>query len=145
MAVTSYNGVTWSDDEPIYTSKLNQMSQNEQYLFENAPTVYYKAHGVTRQTGIKIAAGVTPCTRSGGYRENTTINFGTFFTTGCNPVVTHSMLHTGEVRVHWGHKGIGTTLPDHRGFEIYGNLDSLNLRTNYLTRNYYISWIAIGY
>jgi hypothetical protein len=145
LAVTSYKGVTWGD-EMIATSKLNQMAQNDQWLFENSPQVTYKANGITRVKGIKIAAGRVLCTKTGTNKESHTVNFGSFFTTGCSPIIVHSMLHYGEVRVHWGHKGIGSrALPDHTGFELLGSVDQYSLKVNFLTRNYYIDWIAIGY
>lgn len=145
MAVTSYKGVTWND-EAVSTSKLNQMAQNDQYLFENSPVVIYQAHNITRTRGVKMAAGRTLCSKSGTNKEFHTVNFGSFFTTGCSPVIVHSMLHYGEVRVHWGHKGIGAkALPDHTGFELLGSVDQYSLNVNFLTRNYYIDWMAFGY
>ncbi len=149
MAVASYSGVSWADDEPIFTDKLNQMAQNDQWFFENMPTVLYTNGSLTpsikRQKAIKVLSGILLCQPSATGIQNHVQYFGSYFTAGCNPVIVTSLLHNGDVRLHLGHKGIGQPIPDHRGFEVLGAADQLNLKANRMTKPFYITWLAVGY
>lgn len=144
MATTPYRPVSWSDNEPVFTSKLNQMTSNDQWLFENSATMLFDAYGVNRAQGIKMACGVLTCAPSPSGIQQHTVYFPAFFTNGCNPVLVTELVHQGEVRFHWGTKGIGTRFPDHRGFEILGGSDVTGGWTR-MTKTFYIPWIAMGY
>ncbi len=145
MAITPYRPISWNNDEPLFTDKLNQMTSNDQWLFENAPRAYYNAYNVKKTSGIKIAAGLAGFNPNGTPREHHIVNFGTFFTPGARPIIATSLGHDGEVRLHYGIKGIGTKFPDHRGFEFLGSVDHYNQKLNKMQRRYYLHWIAISY
>lgn len=139
MAITPYSPTYWSDDEPIYTRKLNQMSSNDQYLFEHLPGTRYQGYGLTRDEGVKIASGTLLFTPFTTMSERTQ-SFGAFFSSACKPIIT-----TGVV-ANYGHlfpivRGLDDTIPDHRGFICRVN----TLIGGTMTQNFYVTWHAIGF
>lgn len=144
MAVTEFKPTSWGDNEPVFTSKLNTMTQNEQWLFENTPRMLYTAYNTKITRSMKIACGILLCRPSGTNVQQHTQTFGTFFSTACKPVVVTSLQHSGEVRFHWGIKGINATYVDSRGFEVLGGADITGKWTR-MTKNFWIHWIAMGY
>lgn len=141
MTAKPYVPVTWGD-EPIFTDKLNQMGNNEQWLFENAPRMQYSAYGVQKPTGVKIMAGLlifppSPTAGAQGYYY-----FGSFFSSGCNPIIVCTVntldgQRGGVVSI----RGIGMTIPDHRGFGSSIN----NSTVTQITAQTYIHFIAVGW
>lgn len=144
MATTPYQSVSWTDNEPIFTSKLNAMANNDQWLFENTPRMLYTAYNSKLTQSLKIACGIILCEPSSTGIQNHTVQFGSFFAQSCKPVVVTGLQHQGEVRLHWGVKGIGTTYVDNRGFEILGGADVTGKWTR-MTKRFWIHWIAMGY
>lgn len=146
MAATPYKATSWQDNEPLFTSKLNTMSNNDQWLYENAPRMLYSAYGTKRTEGLKIAAGVKACTPNPAGFQQDVVYFGSFFSESCSPVVVTGLIHQGEVRITFGVKGIGQTYIDHRGFEILGGaIPSTFYKWNAMTKPFWIPWIAVGY
>lgn len=144
MATTPYSPVTWGDNEPVFTKKLNKMAQNDQWLYENTPRMLYKAQGVARTQGVKIASGIATVHPDKDTFNRDTIYFGSFFTVGCRPIVVVSLINNGEAYIHLSTHGISGQFPDHRGFELHGHTDKRS-GLNVFTRTYYVSWIAVGY
>lgn len=139
MAVTPYNPTYWSDKEPIYNRKLNQMASNDQYLFENMPRIRYSGYGVTRDQGVKIASGTILFTPFTTYSEKTQ-SFGTFFSTVCKPTITLGVV------ANYGHlfpivRGMDDLVPDHRGFICRVN----TLIGGTMYQNFYVTWQAVGF
>jgi len=139
MAATPYRPVYWSDDEPTYTRKMNQMASNDQYLFENTPRIRYNAYGLGRDQGHKILTGTllfTPFTT----QIEKTQSFGTFFSTACKPVITMGVI------ANYGHlfpiaRGFDNLVPDHRGFICRVNTQI----GGYMGENFYVHWQALGF
>lgn len=146
MAAKPFSPLSWSDNEPIFMEKLNQMANNEQYLFENTPTVYYNGHGIRKTAGTKIlsAAVQIPANSRSGYGANT-FHFGSFFSSGCRPFVIASVNSFPQGRFHIYTRGIGTFWPDHRGFEIRLSTDELNAKDNKIRATVWVPFIAIGW
>ncbi len=140
MAVVPYKSVSWSDNEPIFTSKLNQMTNNDQWLFENTPRMLYSAFDQRRAEGVKIASGLLACNPDPNGIQQHVVYFGSFFSESCTPVVVTGLMHQGEVRITFGVKGIGQTYVDHRGFEILGG----TIQRPFV-KAFWIPWIAVGY
>lgn len=121
------------------------MTNNDQYLFENMPNVYYNGHGVKKTAGVKIlsAAAAIPANTHGA--SWTTFYFGNFFSSGCQPFVVHSINSFPQSRIHTAVRGIGTFWPDHRGFEVRAYADELNVKANKITATVWVPFIAIGW
>lgn len=146
MAVSSYRPTSWVDNDPLFTQKLNQMTSNDQYLYENSAKILYKAHGVTRTQGVKVASGIQTVTPAEGVWTVQNVYFGSFFTVGARPVVVATLLHNNEGEHHLSVHGIATQFPDHRGFEFaLGSDRKSNSKPNKFTRTLWINWIAVGY
>ena len=147
MAVASYQDITWNDGDPVSPQRLGLMAQNSRYLLERAPKLYYNAYGVKKDTGVKIACGVTTVPATKGTAVTVTVNFGAFFSTGTRPVPVTSLTSRGNLRVIETLYGFGgvASVPDHRGFncrvaatEIYGASKNIPYPL-------YLNWLACGY
>ncbi len=144
MAVTPYKATSWQDNEPIFTSKLNQMTNNDQWLYENTPRMMYTAYNQKRTEGLKVACGYLLCQPAANGIQQHTVQFPNFFSEACTPIVITGLMHNGEVRLHHGIRGINQQYPDHRGFEILGNVDVTGKWTR-MTKIFWIPWIAMGF
>jgi hypothetical protein len=147
MAATPYKPVTWGD-EPIFKDKLNQMTNNDQYIYENMPRVTFNTYGIKRANGLKIMASIAVVPTSLTGWSSATVNFGTFFSSGSRPViVTGTQPTSGRMRYQVAIKGIGTGIfyPDHRGFEVHVGADEVLGRNNVVDAKVYIHFIAIGW
>jgi hypothetical protein len=146
MGAKPYAPQSWSDNEPIFTDKLNAMANNDQWLFENMANVYYNGHGVKKAAGVKIltaAVSIPPNSKSGN--GSRTFYFGNFFSSGCQPFVIASINSYPQGRFHLSTRGIGTFWPDHRGFEVRISVDELNAKSNKINATVWVPFIAIGW
>ena len=91
MTAKPYVPVTWGD-EPIFVDKLNQMGNNEQWLFENSPKMYYDAYNIKKPSGVKIMAGILVLAGSTTKIQTGTFFFGSFFSSGSHPIVVTSVV-----------------------------------------------------
>lgn len=140
MAVVPYKPVSWSDNEPLFTSKLNQMANNEQWLYEHTPRMLYTAYNQRKADGLKIASGILMCNPDPHGIQQHVVYFGSFFSESCTPVVVTGLMHQGEVRITFGVKGIGQTYVDHRGFELLGG----TIQRPFV-KVFWVPWIAMGF
>lgn len=147
MSVSQFKDVSWADQEPLDTNKLNTMVSNSRYLFERAAKVYYNAYSVHKDNGIKIACGVATIPPAKAYSEAITVYFGSFFTPGSRPVIATSITSSYNRRVIETINGISgnSSLPDHRGFIATIAAVEFNDKTNYLVKTMHLNWIAMGY
>lgn len=139
-----YAPVQWTPG-PITLPGLQQMANNEQWLFENMPAMYYTGPQIKRTGGLKIAAGRLPfpSTKQGYIDMN--VYFGNFFTSGCNPVVTTTVHSYYRGRKFASVMGLGgATNIDSRGFmavicavEPVGQDNSIH--------GGILNWMAVGY
>lgn len=146
MAAKPYAPQSWTDNEPLLLEKLNAMTNNDQFLFENMPTLYYNGHGIKKTAGTKIltaAVSIAPNSKSGNGAN--TFYFGNFFSSGCRPFVIASINSYPQGRFHLNTRGIGTFWPDHRGFEIRISADELNAKNNKINATVWVPFIAIGW
>lgn len=145
MATTPYKPVSWSDGEPTYTSKLARMANNDQWLFENTPRMRYSAHGVTRNEGIKVAAGIKMIVVNQQSHHIVQVDFGSFFSSACYPVVVvGGIINRQTVRCHTGARALSGLQIDSRGFEIIATADNPHTG-DYIPSNFYVPWIAMGF
>lgn len=144
MVAVPYKAISWSDNEPIFTSKLNQMANNDQWLYENAPRMLYTAYNQRRAEGIKIASGILMCSPSKSGIQQHTVRFGSFFSSACTPVVVTGLMHNGEVRITFGTRGIGKQYIGSDGFELLGGVIPYGTAKAF-TKTFWVPWIAVGY
>ena len=111
--------MTWGE-EPVTKEKLDQMANNDQWLFENNVRMLYNGYGVKKPSGVKIMAAILIIGAVHAVNRSGTFNFGSFFTSGCMPIITTAMNPVGGNGTSWGFdltiKGIGMATPDYRGF-----------------------------
>lgn len=146
MATTPYKPTSWSIGEAVSRDKLNQMTSNDQYIFENQPNAFYNAHGIKKTSAIKIMAGYiwVGSGKSSHYERD--VYFGNFFSVGCKPVITTAQVIQTQSRIHCVIRGLpGQYWPDHRGFRAVIDSDELNQKNNYFHYGCYVYFIAIGY
>jgi hypothetical protein len=126
---------------------MNQLANNVQYVYENTPRFYYNSYGIKKTAGIKIMAGVATISPANVLWRSSRVEFGSFFTVGCRPVVVLGRTPSGtKYRHHTLVKGIGTYLPDHRGIELHAGADYYGTSTkNVVDQTQYIHWLAIGW
>lgn len=146
MATTPYKPTSWGIGEQITREKLNLMTSNDQYLFENQPNAFYNAHGIKKTTGLKIMAGYTVI-RSGKSRHyEREVYFGNFFSVGCKPIIVTGLVIQKQSRIHCVLRGLrGEYWPDHRGFTAVVDTDEINPKTNYFHYGVNVQFLAIGY
>lgn len=146
MATTPYRPVTWTD-ETVSANKLAQMANNDQWLFENGAKFRYTSNGLTRDSGLKIIAGKTPYGITGADAYGVLVYFGSFFSSGCKPIVTATIEHSGG----WMRKyvsirslsGMGSEV-DHRGMYMEFSTHERTV-TNNIEAGGWFHWQAIGY
>lgn len=145
--MTEYRGVQWSDDELITADKLNQMTTNDKYLFEHAMPQMYRAYGLNKTDGLRVAAGIITINSQAWREARSDISFNGFFTQGCRPVVQATVAITDQVRCFCIVKGIGPSnvRPDHTGFTVIVNADPVAETKNYFPMNFHVHWLALGY
>lgn len=144
MGATPYQPISWSDNEPLYTDKLNAMANNEQWLFENAPRMYYNTFGLKKTSGIKILTGFVQLPPGNEHTGNT-FYFGTFFSQGCQPVVVASINTFPRGRLVVVTRGIGSQWPDSRGFECRVYSAEPTSATRVIPPGVYAAFIATGW
>ena len=147
MTATPYKAISFSPGEILTRTKLNQMTNNEQWLYENRIQGKYSAHGLNRTAGVKMAAGIaTFATTTTGGRA-VAVNFGGFFSVGCNPIVVCTPTGGGSGRLHNAITSqSGTGFPNYQGFTIHMLPDyGLGPSTYRIYMTVYGAWIAIGW
>jgi hypothetical protein len=140
--MTNYKPTTFNG-EPLTTTKMNQLANNVQYLFERSANVRYASSGITRDNGIKVITGKTAFAKTSKTYTNVYIYFGSYFTAGCSPTVQVSLeLPNLGHRYHISFRGFnGGGQVDHRGMiavvatEAYKNLPEGG----------FVHWTATGY
>lgn len=146
MATTPYKPTSWALGEQISKEKLNQMTSNDQYLFENQPNAFYNAHGIKKTTGLKIMAGMVFIKSGKGKHYTAECYFGNFFSVGCMPVIVTGQTIQKQSRIHCITRGVqGSYWPDHRGFTAVVDSDELTTKTNYFHYGVWVNYIAVGY
>jgi hypothetical protein len=145
MTAKPYAPQSWSDNEPIFLEKLNAMTNNDQYLFENQPTVYYNGHGIRKTSGTKIMSAAVSIGARASLNGGNTFYFGNFFSAGCRPLVICSVNSYPQGRYFLATRGIGTFWPDHRGFEVRIAASEANPKANRISATVWIPFIAVGW
>lgn len=142
---TPYRPISWND-QSLSVPKLQQMANNDQWLFENTPRMRYSVDGNVRDSGLKIIAGKVGYGRSGNDWTDFNVYFGSFFSAACKPVVVATVEIGGNGKRKLANiEGFGGTI-DYRGFHGFVTTqENPNLGTFPVDHPSYVHWIAIGY
>jgi hypothetical protein len=144
MSATPYKPVLWSEG-PVRVDTLNQMANNDQWLFENTGRMFYYAHSIRRTAGVKILCGMIYMPAAKTHFQNAIQYFPNFFSAGCQPVVVGSLYSPQQGRIHLVFRGIGREFPDHRGFLVQGAVDEINPASNFFHTLIRVGWLAMGW
>lgn len=140
--MAQYKKVTWADDQLIDAPTLNQMTANEEYLFDNMVRAYYVP--AKRTKNIKVLAGILAIPKTTHNHASNNQGFWNYFQSTCRPIITAS--HVGTGRTFLTIRGYGNTRTiDHRGFIAHIEHESSIKSKNHFPNTQYIHWIAIGY
>lgn len=143
--MTSFNNVSWSDDEDIDVVKMNEMASNDRWLYDHMARGYYHAWGIRKNDGIKFACGIVPMGPDKNRSIDKVITFGNFFDSTCRPVVVASHSSYGRATINIGGVAAGNHHPDATGFRVTVTGNPINKTTNYFPTQFYVHWVAMGW
>lgn len=145
MASTPFKVVSWSPLDPVDADKLSAMVNNDNWLKDNTVRGRYGASTVKKDTGIRIAAGLVLITSGKTAQKTAYVSFGNYFSSGCHPVVTTGVVSSSQRQIFVTIDGPGrSALPSRDGFQAHVHVDSKNKKKG-ITRNFYVSWSALGF
>lgn len=145
MTATPYKAVSWGD-EPILSTKLAQMANNDQWIFENMPIGFFNASGVIKNGGIKIYGGRVNFPAYANSVQKKEVYFSGRFSNGCKPIVTTGMTGGGFMRKQTLITGLGgLNLPDANGFLLTAIMHEPAAYNNQFRTAFYVDFIAIGW
>lgn len=139
-----YKSVSWTE-EPIDVDKLNQMTSNDQWLFENTLRTQFRSGGIVKSSGMKILSGIIVVLPNRGGVANNQVTFGNFFTAGCPVVCVVSANSPRQGRLHVWTSGLSDYYPDHRGFRVFVSPNERDPKQDYINASLAISYACFGY
>lgn len=146
-----FQSVAFNINDQALVQKFNQMSNNDQYLFENLAKVRYRSNALSRDTSVKVLSVRTPIAANTARQVRADIYWNGFFSSGCSPICVATAISHPQKRLNVTVCGLGgVVLPDSRGCmaqieadEIYSDVP--NQDGGRIANNCYIDLIAIGY
>lgn len=145
MASTPFKVISWAPLEPITDEKLDAMVSNDNWLRDNMMRGRYAANGVTRETGLRMASGLALITSGKAASKTRGVGFGSYFSESCKPIVTTGIVSAAQRQIYVTIDGPGTKpQPTRDGFQVHVFVNSRNRRKK-ISRNFYVSWHALGY
>jgi hypothetical protein len=145
MASTVFKVVSWSPNDIITDEKLGAMVNNDEWLRDTMVIGKYSGNGVSRDTGVRILSGLTLIPSGKSNTDSKSVSFGNFFTEGCKPIVTTGVMSSSQRQISPTVTGPGTNnQPTRDGMTIYVYVVSSSKKKK-ITKNFYVSWIALGY
>lgn len=145
MASTPFKVVSWSPNDVITDEKLGAMVNNDEYLRDNMMRGRYHGNGTTRLTGLRMASGMALITARKSASATKWVDFGNYFTEGCKPLVTTGIMSSSQRQIFATFDGPGNKWqPTRDGFQVHVYVVS-NSKTKKISRNFYVTWHALGY
>lgn len=145
MASTAFKVVSWAPLDPITDEKLDAMVSNDNWLRDNQMRGQYGANGVTRETGLRMASGLALITAGKSASKSRSVSFGTYFSESCKPIVTTGIVSASQRQIYATIDGPGNKpQPTRDGFQVHVFVNSKNKKKK-ISRNFYVSWHALGY
>jgi hypothetical protein len=136
----------WSDNEALDVDKLNAMTNNDQWLFENMPRAKYSGN-VSKWDGVKILGTRAVVPANNRPANAATVYFGNTFSSGCQPIVVATAIPTNwQRRYHTVVTGIGkNTVADKNGCVVTVSSAEINPKQMKLAAAVWVQVIAIGW
>jgi hypothetical protein len=145
MASTPFQVVSWAPLEPITDEKLDAMVSNDNWLRDNMVLGQYGANGVKRDSGIRIASGLALITSGKSANKSKFVAFNNYFSDSCKPIVTTGIVSASQRQIFATIDGPGSKpQPTRDGFQVHVHVNSSNKKKK-ISRNFYVSWHALGY
>lgn len=146
MAATPFKVVSWAPFDPVDIDKLNAMVSNDNYLKDNMVKGHYGLPNVSRDQGVRIMSGVAliPVANQANWYRN--VSFGGFFSDGCTPILTTGIYSNSQRQIFVTVQGPGGSFwPTRDGCQLWANVWSATASGRRITKNFYITFIAIGF
>jgi hypothetical protein len=129
---------------PIDSDILNQLSANQDYLYEHMVTGYYNILGVTRETGLTFRVGHAKLLNQSDIFQVHNVYFDRPFLPGTRPAVFLTLSMDQHWYLFYAVQGLdGRAIPDHRGFRLVVG-KSKDWQHEQFDREQYISYLAIA-
>lgn len=145
MPSTPFKIVSWSPNDAITDEKLMAMVNNDTYLRDTMVRGWYNSSGRSKTDGVKVACGLALITAGKQQVKARAVSFGNFFSDGCYPVVTTGIVSASQRQIYATIMGAGGgILPTRNGFTAYAKVAPTS-KKKFITRNFYISWMAMGW
>lgn len=146
MAATPFKVISWSPNEPITDEKLDAMVSNDNWLKTKMVQGNYSAYNKKRDEGLRIAGGLALITSRKAANAQKSVGFNDFFSPGCRPIVTTGIVSKSQRQIFVTVDGPGNQLhPTKDGFQVFVHVDAWDKKNKKISRNFYVSWIALGY
>lgn len=115
--MANFEIVDWSDGD-ITTEKLDQLNENDQFLYDNTPDIHYEFDSIVKVEDIKIWAGYVVLPASGNSSTRKEVYFPNgFFSNGATPIINAQLIARSYARLFLDLRGLGgKTHPNHQGF-----------------------------
>lgn len=119
--MASFRVVSWQPNELASRAKLEQLSENDKFLFENtANMTYYSLGKVRTTTSLKLVAGVVSLAPAKSQSGAVNVSYAGEFNSNTSPIVTTGLVVT-NANDHFSLLTIrglgGKTLPTDSGFQ----------------------------
>lgn len=146
MASTEFQVVSWQPLDVISQDKLSAMVNNDNWLRDNTVRARYSGNGVKKDTGIRILTGLVLITSGkSASPQPKTVGFDNYFSQSCTPIVTTGIISSAQRQIFVTIDGPGSALqPTRSGFNVNVYVNSTNKKKK-ISKNFYVSWHAIGF
>lgn len=134
--------VTWTDLDPITSTKLNDMVGNDTLVQENMIRGLYTGYGsFTREQGVRVVSGLKGISIKKHQSANAIVALSDVFSANCRPVITTTVYSKvqRDISITMSARGSTYVLPNHTGFDIHARL------TKKATCSFYVAWTALGW
>ena len=145
--MVEFRPVAWQPDDDLSMDKLNQMNQNDQYLFDNtANMVYRDVSRIRTTTGLKLIAGVVTIGVGLGQSKSVNVDYAGEYDTGIAPIITTGLIvtnsneHDSSLTI----RGRGTTLPNDAGFQFRWEMRKNLVENQCVKGTLYCHYMALG-
>lgn len=144
--MATYKRLNWGEVEPIFSSKLNQMIGNDDWLYQNMITGFYDVLGVARDNGLSIRVGHVKGINTANLSFFASHYYSRPFLPGTRPIVITGLLSANAMRIMTGVKGLDQrAIPDHRGFLVhFSQVVEAGGAANKFDGEFYVGYIAIA-
>ena len=139
-----FSAVNFQPNQLLDKSVLDQLSNNQVWLFDNMPSALYTYNAIRRHEGVRLVSGRTLISATKSDSQVAEVRFGNYFSASCNPIITTGLVSNGKRKFFVTIEGYGQIMPDNRGFKVHVFMADEAAGAT-ITRNMYVTWQAMGY